>query len=236
MKNKRPDQADQKQKLRVLFDSGCRATLINERFVRHWKKTESKSTKWSTKGGSFKTKRKCEIEFTLPAFHENRKITCSAYVDESHHESSNYDMIIGRDLLHLLGINLLFDTAEIPWDNAKIHMQTPGTTNGDWLDTMEQELLYAHDPNTTDAERIQSIIESKYCPADLNKIVEECTHLDKTEQRHLLKLLQKFEDLFDTTLGTWKTDPVDLELIDPKVKPFHAKPYPVPYSQETRLK
>jgi hypothetical protein len=101
---------------------------------------------------------------------------------------------------------------------------------------MEQELLYAHDPSTTDAERIQNIIESKYTPADLNKIVEECTHLEKDEQRQLLKLLQKFEQLFDGTLGTWKTDPVDLELINPNVKPFHAKPYPVPYSQEKRLK
>jgi hypothetical protein len=102
--------------------------------------------------------------------------------------------------------------------------------------TMEQELLYANDPNTTDAERIQSIIESKYCPADLNKIVQECTHLEKDKQRQLLKLLKKFEGLFDGTLGTWKTDPVDLELSNPKVKPFHAKPYPVPYSQEKRLK
>jgi hypothetical protein len=172
MKNKRLYQADQKQRLRGgLFDPGCGATLINKKFVRHWKKTEGKSTKWSTKGGSFKTKRKCEIEFTLPAYLENRMINCNAYVDESHHELSNYDMIIGRDLLHSLGINLLFDTAEISWDNAKIHMQPPSRTNGDWLDTMEQELLlYAHDPNTTDAERIQSIIESKYCPADLNKI------------------------------------------------------------------
>jgi hypothetical protein len=49
-------------------------------------------------------------------------------------------------------------------------------------------------------------------------------------------LLQTFEDFFDGTLGTWKTDPVDLEIINPKVKPFHAKPYPVPYSQEKRLK
>jgi hypothetical protein len=158
MKNKRPDLQDQKQKLRVLFDSGCGATLINKKIVRHWKKTESKSTKWSTKGGSFKTKRKCDIEFTLPAFHENRTITCNAYVDESHHESSNYDMIIGRDLLHSLGINLLFDTAEISWDNAKIRMQPPGKQDRDWLDTMEQELLYAHDPSTTDAERIQNTL------------------------------------------------------------------------------
>jgi hypothetical protein len=76
---------------------------------------------------------------------------------------------------------------------------------------MEQELLYAHDPSTADAERIQNIIESKYTPADLNKIVEECTHLEKDEQIQLLRLLQKFENLFDGTLGTWKTDPVHLE-------------------------
>jgi hypothetical protein len=47
MKNKRPDQAGEKQKLRVLFDSGCGATLVNKKFVRHWKETESKATKCS---------------------------------------------------------------------------------------------------------------------------------------------------------------------------------------------
>jgi hypothetical protein len=109
------------------------------------------------------------------------------------------------------------------------------TGNG-WLDNMEQELFYAHDPTTSDAERIQNIIESKYTPADLNKKFEEGTHLEKDEQRQLLKLLQKVEELFDGSLGTWKTDPVNLELKDPNVKPFHAKPYPVPYSQEKRLK
>jgi hypothetical protein len=135
MKNKKPDQAGEKQKLRVLFDSECRATLVNKKFERHWKETESIATKWSTKGDSFKSKRKCEIEFTLPAFHENRNITCNAYVDESHHKSSNYDIIIGRDLLHSLGINLLFHRAEIAWDNAKIRMQPPGKPNEEWLVT-----------------------------------------------------------------------------------------------------
>jgi hypothetical protein len=40
--------------------------------------------------------------------------------------------------------------------------------------------------------------------------VEECTHLEKSEQKQLLKLLQKYEDLFDGSL--------------------------VPHSQEKRLK
>ena len=236
IRDRHPEKLGENRCFRVLFDSGCSATLINKKFIRHWKKTRTSSTKWSTKAGSFKTKRKCEITFTLPAFHANRDIHCNAYVDESHHESSNYDMIIGRDIMHALGINLLFDTAEISWDNAKVHMQSPENLAGNWAEDLEQELLFAHDPDTTDAERIQNIIESKYCPADLNKIVEECKHLTPEEQRQLLSLLQKYEDLFDGTLGTWKTDPIELELKDPDVKPYHAKPYPVPYSQEKRLK
>jgi hypothetical protein len=105
-----------------------------------------------------------------------------------------------------------------------------------WANALEQEILYAYDPDTTDAERIQGIIESKYTPVDLSKIVEECTHLEKAERRQLLHLLQKYEDLFDGSLGTWKTDQNQLELKDPNVKPYHAKPYPVPHSQEKKLK
>jgi hypothetical protein len=145
-------------------------------------------------------------------------------------------MIIGRDIMHSLGINLLFDTAEISWENAKIHMQHPERLRDNWVDALEQEILYAHDPDTTDAERIQGIIESKYTPADLSKIVGECTHLEKAERRQLLHLLHKYEDLFDGSLGTWKTDPIQLELKDPNVKPYHAKPYQVPHSQEKHLK
>jgi hypothetical protein len=189
--------------------------MINKKFVRHWKKKPIDTIKWSTKVGSFKTKRSCDIEFTLPAFHENRRILCNAYVDESHQEACNYDMIIGRDIMHSLVINLLFDTAEITWDNAKVHMQPPEILKEDGADTLEQELLLAHDPKT-DAERIQGFIESKYTPVDLSKIAEECTHLDQAEQRHLLKLLKKYENLFDESIGTWKTATIQLELKEPK--------------------
>ncbi len=42
--------------------------------------------------------------------------------------------------------------------------------------------MQAHDPITTDAERIQQIIDSKYCKADLDQLVSELTHLEP-EQR-----------------------------------------------------
>jgi hypothetical protein len=51
-----------------------------------------------------------------------------------------------------------------------------------------------------------------------------------------LNLLQKYEHLFDGTVETWNTEPVELILKDPTCTPYHAKPYPVPYSQEQKLK
>ena len=55
----------------------------------------------------------------------------------------------------------------------------------------------------------------------------QCQHLTMTQHNDLLKLLQKLEELFDGTLGTWKTDPVDFELKD-DAKPVYSRPYPVP--------
>ena len=43
------------------------------------------------------------------------------------------NMITGRDLMHALGINILFDTAEISWDSARFKMQPPERINGDWI-------------------------------------------------------------------------------------------------------
>ena len=40
----------------------------------------------------------------------------------------------------------------------------------------------------------------------------QCQHLTTTQRNELLKLLQKSKELFDGTLGTSETDPVDFEL------------------------
>jgi hypothetical protein len=38
IKDKHPDRVYGKLRFRVLFDSGCSATMINKKFVKHWKK------------------------------------------------------------------------------------------------------------------------------------------------------------------------------------------------------
>jgi hypothetical protein len=70
-------------------------------------------------------------------------------------------MIIGRDIMHSLGINLLFDIAEISWDNAKIHIQHPEILKDNWVDALEQEILYAHDPDTMDAKESKVLLSLK---------------------------------------------------------------------------
>ena len=53
-----------------------------------------------------------------------------------------------------------------------------------------------------------------------------------TQRNNLMKLLQKFEDLFDEILGTWKTDPLDFE----DAKPVCSRPYLVPKVHEEMFK
>jgi hypothetical protein len=56
------------------------------------------------------------------------------------------------------------------------------------------------------------------------------------EEQHQLKtLLQKYEYLFDGTLGKFNMEPISLQLVDPNCKPIHACAYTVPRSVEQQL-
>ena len=90
-------------------------------------------------------------------------------------------MIIGRDLLDELGMNFLFSTNLMEWDNASTPMLDPDLFDQDDLDQLANEMLYMHDPDTTEAERIQDILDAKYCKADLAKLAQECDQLDKAD-------------------------------------------------------
>src|SRR5687768_7785744 len=100
-------------------------------------------------------------------------------------------MIIGRDLLEGLRMNFLLSTNLMEWDNASTPMLNPELFDQDNLDELAQELLYMHDPDTTEAEKIQEILDAKYYKANLAKLPQEGDQLDKADQQKLLKLLQK---------------------------------------------
>ena len=108
---------------------------------------------WKTKSGSFYTDKKSKIRFSLPAFHEHRNITWNCYVDDTDPEFCNSDLIVGRDLMFELGMDICFSEAKIVWDNASIPMQESDKLSEKFVNHYEQELLFAHDPITMDAER-----------------------------------------------------------------------------------
>ena len=96
------------QRVRILFDSGCGATLINKEFVTKLPQRKTTNTTWKTKAGSFSTTKKCKCKFMLPEFHKHRVVEWEMYVDETTSSLTTYDMIIGRDLMNAMGLGLLF--------------------------------------------------------------------------------------------------------------------------------
>jgi len=75
--------------------------------------------------------------------------------------------------------------------------------------------VMVHEPESTLAatNRVVHILDANYEKADLQSVVRDnCKHLALHEQNKLLDLLTEYEDLFDGTLGDWKTEPVSCEL------------------------
>ena len=71
--------------------------------------------------------------------------------------------------------------------------------------------------------------------ADLYKVMKnQCRILTMIHRIELLKLLQKSEELFNGTLGTWKKYPVYFELKE-DVNPICSRTYPVPKVYEEML-
>ena len=126
----------QQKRVKILFDTGCGVTLIHHSLVKNLPLRANRPSDWDTKAGSFRTTKTCKLNFALPAFHENRNISWTAFVDETDKFSSRYDMIIGSDLLEEIGMNFLFSTNMMEWDNASTPMRDPELFDQDNLDKL----------------------------------------------------------------------------------------------------
>ena len=69
-----------------------------------------------TQAGSITTNIKVKIEFTLPEISATEIVTWNCHVDES--AKGGYDMILGRYLLRVLGLNLKFSDNFIEEDDG----------------------------------------------------------------------------------------------------------------------
>jgi hypothetical protein len=99
--------------------------------------------------------------------------------------------------------------------------------------------MSANEPQTLRDEYFQSymILDAEYKPSSLDDVIKTCENLHVEEQHQLKSLLQKYEHLFDGTLGEFNMDkiPISFQMMDPNCKPIHARAYTVPKSVEQQL-
>jgi transposase InsO family protein len=185
------------------------------------------STRWTTAAGTFETSAKSKIELKLNEFYEQRVLNPTVHVTKAR---MGYDMIIGRDLMSELGIDIRFSDSTVIWDERTISMKP-------FDSTMNSSYEIADSPAVTEAtSRLKQILDAKYEKADLDAVCDDCTNLTGRQRDMLKRLLEKHESLFDGTLGHWRGETYDIEL-KPDAKPYHARAYPIPkaYEQQLRL-
>jgi hypothetical protein len=150
--------------------------------------------------------------------------------------TSTYDMIIVRDLLGELGIILDFNDKNVTWDTDTIPLKDGGILNSQ--NALTEVHLSANQPQSlvNKLSRSTKILDAEYKLAILEDVIQMCKNLNTEEQHQLLKLLQKYEHLFDGTLGQFNMVPISLQLQDQKSKPVHARHYtfPRPVKQQLR--
>ena len=89
--------------LKALLDSGASSSLITEDAVRHLKKTPCALTSYATVAGQFSTNEKCQTILKMPEFNSTAEINYKLNVSKT---LGQYDIILGRDYLHELGIDI----------------------------------------------------------------------------------------------------------------------------------
>jgi hypothetical protein len=129
------------------------------------------------------------------------------------------------------GIILDFKDKMITIDEVKLPMQNIYYLQGSsTLCALRLNQSLAMEPQSTQdaTKHVTRILDAKYQKADLQSIVRDtCKHLSADQQKMLLQLLQKYESLFDGTLGDWKTKPVSFQLKE-GVSLYHGQAFPVP--------
>ena len=68
------------------------------------------------------------------------------------------------------------------------------------------------------SQRAERILDITSPAADFSAIVGKIQHLDQAQKGAIHSLLKEHEQLFDGNIGTWNTEPVDLE-VKPEATP-----------------
>ena len=142
-----------------------------------------------------------------------------------------YDLIIGVETMTKMGVILDFQNKMLVIDKSIQPMKSlESLKDTNLLNNFHRDHL---EPDSTrdSTKRTVEILDASYENANLAEFLDKtCGHLSSIQRNSMLKLLTKYEELFDGTLGDFDTDPVSLEL-KKDASAYHGRPYPIPHSQ-----
>ncbi len=150
-----------------------------------------------------------------------------------------YDLIIGKQTMHDLGVKLDFQEKTITIDKILLPMRLIANLQLKSRITraLRENTCFAQELISTRSatKRVLKLLDAKYEKADLPAITREnCSRLTAFNKQKLLSVLLKLELLIDGTLGDWKLPPVSFELKE-GMKPYHGRPYPIPHKHKAVL-
>jgi transposase InsO family protein len=220
------------QPLHILFDSGSDVTLIRRKAIPQGIALTLLDDKRQVNGvmGSGIIKHKVLLyDLMLPEIHPTMRVVkpieCLV-LDELEH----CDMLVGRDVMAAIGIDILFSSKEIKWMEYTLPFR-PATALSSQNNLYGAVLeAYLHDDIMP-----KSIESAKYEAHNTDQIAEAQIHLTKTQRRDLAELLRSFPTLFDGELRTYPNVKMHLDLI-PGSTPRHLAPYPVANSSMKAFK
>ena len=222
--------------LRVLVDTGSSHSLLHKKYSSKSNIKENMK-QYSTGNGTFKTKYETTERLMLPEFSDKKNITWHFSVFEG--SDVGYDMVIGRDLMLELGMDISFAKKTVTWEGIEIPMRDFNKLRKWNISKMEMNAIIQEsaEPIVTQeaTKRIIKILDSKYEKANLRVVADGAKHLTQVEREKLYKLLIRYKEIFDGSLGAWKTDDVDFEMKE-GAKPHSQRYYPVPHLYKQTFK
>ena len=112
--------------IKILLDSGASASIVRKDVLHvHHKILKDKKNKWSTMAGTFNTTFVTEIILKLPELNHSAEIYAKCHLTD---KFLNYDLILGRDILHERGIIFNFENKTITWQEVSISMKLTNCT------------------------------------------------------------------------------------------------------------
>ncbi len=196
---------------------------------------------WGTSNGTFVTDRVGNIKISCVEYLASKKVRLQPDIVEysPRDQAPMYDLIIGKQTMHDLGVKLDFQEKTITIDKIFLPMRNlanlqlkPRITRA-----LRENTYFAQEPISTRSatKHMGKTLDAKYEKADLPAIIREnCSYLTALDREKLLLVLLKFESLFDGTLGDWKLPPVSFELKE-GMKLYHGRPYPIPHKHKAIL-